>query len=350
MVPSGAIVYPQGCYLPSALPCTLNTTDISPDSTVTVELVNLDPTTRNYLYDGTTPSLRPGVGPVSVNVTSSKPGVGAITSSPVIFNASDSTQSTTFHPSSVGTTIVGINTPIGFSVPSNFQTISTSVTLPGLQLNSMTVGRKLEVAQTASLQVLSSNPTTITISVADSTKALLSNDPAILGSQSLSFVVPPDTYSTPTFYVQAVASAVGSVQYSASAPGFAMVTSTITINPSGFVLSDFQNVTSFNTTVGAADTTLNVAPAMLDPATLNLMEIETLIPGSTNTMVPVTSSNPASGTITVSPVIFQGAENPNFITTSFHPVASGTSTVITVGAPAGFRQASSPNQITANVN
>jgi len=113
---------------------------------------------------------------------------------------------------------------------------------------------------------------------------------------------------------------------------------------------------SFTTQVGDADVTLQIAPAALDPSTLNVYDFETLLPGSVNTQVKVLTSTSCGGSldqsvgqITVSPVVFDGGDNPNFKNTSFHALATG-STVVYVPSSAGYARASNLNCVTANVN
>jgi hypothetical protein len=113
---------------------------------------------------------------------------------------------------------------------------------------------------------------------------------------------------------------------------------------------------SFTTQVGSPDVTLQIAPAALDSATLNLYDYETLLPGSTNTQVQVLTSATCGGSldqsvgqITLSPVVFNGADVPDYQNTSFHAVATG-STVVYVPAPAGYSRASNNNCVTANIN
>jgi hypothetical protein len=164
--------------------------------------------------------------------------------------------------------------------------------------------------------------------------------------------------STPNFYVEAKFAAPANVTYTASAPGYATTSANISVLPSGFVLND-GNASSFNTSVGAADVSLQVVPVSLDPSTLNVIDFETLLPGpsSTNTQVPVLTSGSCGGAldqtigqITVSPVVFNGDDNPNFQNTSFHAAATG-STVVYVGVPSSnHSRASNFNCITGNVN
>jgi hypothetical protein len=117
------------------------------------------------------------------------------------------------------------------------------------------------------------------------------------------------------------------------------------LEPSGFVIANISQP-SFNTTTSSADTTLNIQPAELDPSLLTFKGSQGLRGGLAAVTVNITSSNTSVGTITVSPVTFNVGDTQQ--TTSFHPVASGTS-VIQVTAP-GFSTASDHNNITANVN
>ncbi len=87
---------------------------------------------------------------------------------------------------------------------------------------------------------------------------------------------------------------------------------------------------------------------MLDPVFLNLQSVQQLRPGIGPVHVTVTSSNTAVGTITLSPVEFNGADSPNERTTSFVPLAVGSS-VIKAEGPVGFQIASNNNFITATV-
>ena len=78
--------------------------------------------------------LNPGLGPISVPITSGTPAVGTITSSPIVFNAGDSASQTTFQGVSAGSTTLSVgtptnatSTPTGFSTPSQYTTITATV-------------------------------------------------------------------------------------------------------------------------------------------------------------------------------------------------------------------------------
>jgi hypothetical protein len=185
---------------------------------------------------------------------------------------------------------------------------------------------------------------TVTIQVADPTKARISKDPALLGDNTgaLSFDLPAGQTYVPTIYVQALVGT-GSVQISASAPGYANGTGTVTLVPSGFVLL----ANDFSTTTSSTNTNLNVFAVALDPTTLNYVNLyQPLRAGIGPVNVGVTSDTTSVGTITVSPLAFNTQDY--YQTTAFHPVSAGT-TVLNIVQPAGFSTPSNYQSVTATV-
>jgi hypothetical protein len=84
----------------------------------------LNPGTLTYY---TTSTLNPGLGGVSVAVTSSNTATGTISTSPLVF-MDDSTQlNTSFVPVATGTTNITITQPAGFSTPSQYVVIPATV-------------------------------------------------------------------------------------------------------------------------------------------------------------------------------------------------------------------------------
>jgi hypothetical protein len=337
---------PSGVMVSTCVVCgsTINTTSSSSNSNVYVFLGRLNPTTLNYEASQV---LRPGAGSVSVNLANSNPTVGNLLASTLFINTNQSSASTAFDPVNGGTTTLSIGTVAGFSTPGNYKQIDVTVTAPDITgLSNLTLGKDLQVSTSASLGASAPTGGTVLTITVDDTKARLSTAADVFGtSGTLSFTIPAGGSSTPTFYVQALAGS-GSVQWTASATGYNSKTSTLTFYPSGFVVTGFG--TTFSTTKTSSDTTLNIHPAALDPFTLNLHQTQQLRPGLSNVPVSVTSSNTAVGTITLSPVVFTGADMPNYRTTSFHPVDVGNTTLVVAG-PAGFSQASNNNNITAYV-
>jgi len=357
LVPSGFVLAVNPCVTTTSFSTTLLS---GSDTPLSVYSVALDPTTLNDVdTNGCAPNaepVRPGMAPVSVPVTSGNTSVGTITINPVSFNAGDSTKGTAFHPVANGTSVLSLGTPsaAGFSTPSNFQQVTANVSPATISLNDVFVGIAMQTSTTVSLgSPAPSQGLTLTVSVDPTKKVLLSTDPSVLGATSLNFNLTAGATSTPTFYVQAQKTQIqGNVTFTASATGFSTANALVHVLASGFVIQGLP--ASFNTTVGATDTTLAIYPAALD-SSLNLYQIQTLIPGMTNTQVQGLTSatcggplDQSVGQITVSPVVFNGNDNPDFQNTSFHALAVG-STVINVPAPAGFSRASNDNCITANV-
>ena len=115
------------------------------------------------------------------------------------------------------------------------------------------------------------------------------------------------------------------------------------MNPSGFRI---WTPTSITTSVTAAPTTVSIRPVMRDPITLNTTTSQAVRGGLTVSMA-FTSSLPAVGTVTASPVVFNGGEL--FALSGFQPVSAGSCTLF-LGVPAGFDPPSNNVQIPATVN
>jgi hypothetical protein len=137
------------------------------------------------------------------------------------------------------------------------------------------------------------------------------------------------------------------VTYSATATGFGSATGTVTLRPSGFVISTGGPSGiggTFLTTTGASNTDLTIYSARLSPS-LAIEELQPVRSGLT-VSVPVTSSSASVGTITGSPVVFTAGNSQ--ATTQFDPVGGGTA-IITAGTPAGFSTPATGASVTATV-
>jgi len=365
VMPSGFILTAPGCQT------SVSTSLLSGNTSLNVGVTPLDPTTLNasvngYYYNcppAIPQTLIPGLGSVNVSVNSSATTVGTVIASPLTFQTGNGSLGTGFAPASNGNSNVTITSPAGFSTPSNYQQVAFSVVPASIYANNINVGRFMETSTSISLGAPAPGAgVTVTITSSDPTKVQFSTDPTILGAGSLSFSLSAGQSSTPTFYVQAKcmqggssctgSNGVGSVPYTIQASGYATAQSSVSVLPSGFALQGIGN--SISTTT-SSDTSLQVTPVALDPTYLTIVDYETLVPGVGQTSVSVLTSTSCGGTldqtvgaITVSPVIFMGADVPNYQSTSFHPIAPG-SDVIYIPAPAGFSRASNGNCVTANV-
>lgn len=94
---------------------------------IQVHPARLNPTTLNFeatqpLRGGATASV-----PVAAADVTGGPGVGTITTSPVVFNGNILTVNTQFDPAVAGTSRITIGVPAGFTTPSNMREITGTV-------------------------------------------------------------------------------------------------------------------------------------------------------------------------------------------------------------------------------
>jgi len=335
-------VYPSGFTFAGG--GTINTTTFSGPTNINVYATILSPGTLNYYGTGV---LNPGVGPLSVPVTSSNTVVGTISISPLTFNGGDTTMSTAFQPTSAGTSTISITQPPGFSTPSIYTSATATVTAPALTFltTAQTTGANLELQNNGFLPVAPPNPVTVTITSNGTSIATLSKSATTVGTTSITFTNVTASGYLPPIFVQG--QNIGSTTLTISAPGYTNGTATVTVNPSGFTFAGGYNG-GLPTTVGASPTQIAVYPSILNLGTLTYAGTAQLNPGLGGTNVVVTSSNTAVGTITTSPVVFVGGEPSTYLFTSFKPLAPGT-TNINITQPQGFSASSQYTGFTATV-
>jgi hypothetical protein len=150
---------------------------------------------------------------------------------PLAFTGNTSSLTTAFHPLAVGAAVVSISAP-GFTTPSNYQTVPTTVT-EGISIANFNAGNNLQTTFTGSLaQPAPTGGVTVTIS-STNPALLLAATPTDPGASSISVIVPEGTSYLGTLYANALAGT-GSSQLTASAPGFSSGMATVTPVPSGF--------------------------------------------------------------------------------------------------------------------
>jgi len=328
-VPSGFIIN---------FPGVINTTTFSGPTAVQVTPAALTPGTLTYAGNQT---LRPGIGPFSISLSLTGGTPGTLTPSTLTFNGGNSFQNSSFQPTSAGTATLVLGTqPSGFSTPSQFQQIPVSVSAPSINVvPSVIVGLNLQVGITVQLQSAPPNPVTVTATSPNSSIASVTADPALVGGASAAFNAPAGSIFVGTLWIQGISR--NTTQLKLSAPGYSDAFVNVTVNPSGFIINSPGN---FTVSAGS-NTTVQLAPAVLDPITLNYAGNQTVRAGLT-VGVNLISSNTTVGTISTSPVVFTG--NTSFANTSFQAVAPGT-TFISVATPSGFSTPSNFQQIQGTV-
>jgi len=332
--PSGFVIYNLGNF---------STTTFSTATSITVRPAVLSPGILTVIGYA---SLNPGLGAVNVPIASGTPGTGTVTS-PAVFNGGDLTQTVSFQPVAAGTTTLTLGAVAGFSTPSAAATqqITATVTAPPIVSGGdVTTGANLQLSEYVYLSVTPPSAVTVTVTSNNPAVAVVSKSMTAAGGSAISFTGIGST-TTLNFFVQGLTT--GSTTLTVTAPGYANQTINVTVDPAGFVLSNPGN---FSTTVGAANTTVTIRPAVLSPGILTVLGYANLNPGIGAVSVPVGSTNLFIGTITTSPVIFNAGDTSQ--TTAFHPVAAGSVDIDIVSQPAGFTTPSQPvtQQLVVTVN
>ena len=289
-----------------------------------------------------------GGNPVSgASVVFSGPASGAsiatvtvLTNSAGIATASVTANATSGGPYTVTASVTG-------ATSATFTLSNTPVSSGGgIGVTSVTVGQNLEANITVTLpQPAPGGGATVTLTSSDSTKLLLGGLTS-LGTGSLTFTIAEGNTTATGIQAQALASS-GTATITATAPNFTSGTGTITFSPSGFVLAGPNpiGVQSFSTNQGVS-TPLTVSAARLD-AMSNFVQLQPLR-GGTSVAVTVNSSNTSVGTISSSPLTFNGGDQN--AATTFNAVSTGSVTLTAV-VPAGFNlPAAGANTQTVAVN
>jgi hypothetical protein len=267
-----------------------------------------------------------------VSLTVADPNLGTVSPAAVTFTSGMTDAITQFTAgSTVLSSSITANEPAGFSTPSgSANNLAVSVTNLTLSCTPVTVGQNLENFTSCSLSGAASADTTITISTNDATKLLLSVDPTVAGSPTITRTIRAGGSSTPPFYVYGLGNS-GTVTFGASGGGFS-ATGTVALSKSGFVLvGPFGVGTDFTASAGGTQVDVMVQTGRLD-ASGNYLETQALAGGLT-VNVTVTSSNTTVGTITGSPAQITGSNNSAIV--DFQPLTAGQS-ILTAVTPAGF--------------
>jgi hypothetical protein len=328
-------LFPSGLtYLFSS---TLNTTTFSAPTTLTAYLAILSPGSLTlYTYGYLLGPQAPAAVPVAV--TSTNTGVGTVTGSPSSIGVGTYyTQGINFQPVGAGTTNLNLATPTSYSTPSNASVqIVTTVSAPAININNVIIGNNMVTSPGSSLGAAPPSNETLTLTSGDSTHFLLSTSPTTLGTASITLQLTAGSAAIPTFYIQGqnyTGSTAITATLTASAPGFATGTSTMTLYPSGLT---YLFTSTLNTTTFSSPTTLTAYLAILTPGTLTLYTygypLGPQAPGAVP--VAVTSTNTSVGTVTGSPAsIGVGAYFTQAIV--FHPATAGT-TNLNLATPTGY--------------
>ena len=322
-------------------PGSFTTTSFSGNTNIQLCAWRLDPTT---LVRQASQQVRGGFS-VDTLIETDDPDVGVMTNSPVTLSGGQNCISDTqFDPIGAGVTTISITQAAGFQVPSARQSIQATVSAPNVNLPaSAIIGEDLQASFSVSLQSAPPAPVDVTVTIADPTRAVISNNQTVLGGDTVTFVGVTGT-GVGTIYLHGLVT--GDTTISATAPGYNADVMNIQVQPSGF---DINSPGAINTQTFANNTGVQICAWRLDPTTLIRGASQRLRPGVTAN-VAVTSSDTNVGVITSSPVVFDSSTS-NCLGTAFDPLNGGTTT-IAIAQPTGFETPGGTNprqEITATV-
>lgn len=298
---------------------------------------------------------------IGVPLNSTSLNVGNLAPGSLTFTPADTQYSTTFTAKGVGSTLLSVTAPAGFSTPvGGANSITANVSPGGVTAPNLTVGQSLESNGQITLIGAPSVDTIVTLVSSDSSRLRFSinGTDAGVGAIPIPGCTPPVPDPTnvckivkiragqshsPDIYFQALDSS-GSATYSATVPSFGSATGTIAFQPSGIVIAGpFGLGNTFSVASGSAPSTLTVESAMLD-ATRSFVVPQ---PVASQVSVNVTSSNTSVGTITGSPVVIPAGSVG--ATTGFQPLSAGSSN-ISVNVPSGFSTPAAFGSVGATVS
>ena len=283
---------PGGFFVSNNLD-SIDTTTISADTKITVAAGALDPVTLKPLA---IQQLRAGVGSVSVKIDNPNTSAGTVVTNPLSFGATDASKESSFHPLAPGNMNLTITPPSGFTAPSLHGVIPTTVTAPAINIGNISVGKDMQLQDGVWLEVgAPTGGADITITSSDPNKVLLSTSSTTAGTGTLTLHFGAGYTGQLYFNVQALSNtgsvtltAKGTATLNGSPVNFADGSATVTLLPSGFVIS---NGDIANTSVGGGDVPLGIVPAALQTGTLSLASYQQLRPGVGAINVGVNSSN-----------------------------------------------------------
>lgn len=320
------------------------TTSFSPNSNLDIRPWLL---TAGTLTITSNQSLRAGIAPVQVAISSDNTAIGTVVNSggtaisSITFNGNDIFNTAAFfHPvgGSANPVHLTLTQPAGFDTPSSGTSIAVTVSAPNISglPPTLAVGHFLQTSFFVSLQSTPPSPVSVTVS-SNSPNVLLSTSATVAGTQSVTFNNVSST-SVGSVFVQGAGAAGTTAQLTASATGFTGATSTVTVNPSGLAFA----TGNFTTTTFSANTALDLRPWMLTQGTLAIQANQALMAGVTPVQVGVSSDNTSIGTIVnsvgnpISSVTLNG--NDVFNTSAFfHPVGGSANPAhLSVTQPTGM--------------
>lgn len=299
-----------------------------------------------------------------ISILSSDPKVGGIPEQVLTMPSGDSSLFAEFKPNgTVGTTVLTVKMPAGFTQPKQYAMVKALVELPGMALTGdISLGKDLQVPSFILLgEAAPAKGVDVTLTSSDPKALVLSASFDKLGAGKVTIHVPAGEMRVP-YFIQGLADS-GTVTHTASAPGYRNRVAPVYMAPSGIMVvyspygpPDEAEVLRAKATrdpraftVSLADrnpTHLTLWTVYLDPKTRRGADItaQRLRPGVTAT-VNLSSTDPTIAKV-ASTVTLTGPSE--WAMTEFVPLRAGQTT-ISVDTPAGFTTPSNAITVSATV-
>jgi len=314
--------------------------------------------------------------PPNVTIQDPNLSVGTLSQNPVTFedlsgNPTDNV-SITFNtdPVNIGTTTLTVTTPTGFSTPASGATLVITVNSSTMSVNQAdpTIGQGLEtqadilltgLAPNSMNAIVTSNSPALVVSNSPTLAGgICSAAPCVVGKNSIVVPISSGQGHSAFFYLQNSpinGASSGTAQYTVTLTGYLPLTQTVTLAPSGVVISGPNGLgTDFNTTTLSLPSSLTVQTYVLDQNN-NPVSAQNVAGGNSVTSNISENSNGNIGSITVTPVTIAANTNIGQPATAFQPNPTSTCTGpcidnISVDVPAGFTPPNSGGSLNAIVN
>jgi hypothetical protein len=286
-------------------------------------------------------------GTVTVDITNSNPKVGETLAPEVKFKPGESSAITGFKPAGAGSTTLAMKIPPGFSTPPKMLSVTATVALPGIGLaGEINLGKDLQMGSAVLLgEAAPAEGLDVTLTSDDPKKLVISAKEDQLGSKSLTIHFAKGEIRA-SYYLQALSES-GTVNYTATAPGYRTRVAPVYLAPSGILVvykpygapdraevqRNTRDARPFTIRLASKKPELTLWVVYLDRDTHRGADItvQSLRPGVTPT-VELKSSDPAVATVPTTLTLPPLSKNMDV---DFTTLSVGK-TVISVSTPSGF--------------
>jgi hypothetical protein len=321
------------------------TTTQSPNTTMTPAIYIIQ---ANGQPLGANQNVRPGLGPLQVNFTSSNINVGVVTNSTLTLVSTGYGQPTTgFAPVGIGETDITLSQPAGFVPVPGFSTLSFNVTAPGFAPVAFVLGKDMFTQSIVYLPANVSTPQTnvaVTLTCSDPSQVLLSADAGSTPGGTLTVTLVAGKTASSPFYVHALGNS-GMVTIAVTASGYADGAINITLAGTTFVFSGYA---IGQTILQSGPKSVTVSPMVVVPngPSQGPPYGAMIRPGAPPITVTVASSDPSTVSVDNPQIVFKGgASSATFM---YRPLQVGQAT-LSLAVPPGYAPPGAGGQLTITV-